>query len=132
MLKHTLHNHFLLSTATGDDDVSRILQPPHDIDDLLLRRLDIAHPHRAHVLHVFRDKLGRALGHVLENLLLELFAGRLESQRQLLIVDLLEHRLNSLVVDQQNVLEDEHQPANLLDQIGILGLQAFHEIDRPG
>ena len=54
-------------------------------------------------------------------------AGGLEGQGQLLVVDFLEHRLNALVVDQQDVLEDEHEPANLLDQIGVLGFQAFHD-----
>ena len=73
------------------------------------------------------DELRGALGHVLEDLVLELLAGRLEGQRQLLVVDFLEHRLNALVVDQQDVLEDEHEPANLLDQIRVLGLQAFHD-----
>ena len=54
-------------------------------------------------------------------------AGGLERQRQLVVVDFLEHRLNALVVDQQDVFEDEHEPADLLDQIRVLGFQAFHD-----
>src|SRR5438105_5006185 len=56
-----LHNHLLLTAATGDDDFARVLQPPNDIDDLLLGGLNIAHAHRAHVLHVLGNKLRGAL-----------------------------------------------------------------------
>jgi hypothetical protein len=30
------------SSARIDDDLARLLEPPHDVDDPLLRRLDIA------------------------------------------------------------------------------------------
>ena len=49
----------------------------------------------------------------------------LSASAKLLVVDFLEHGLNPLVVDQQNVFEDEHEPANLLDQVRVLGLQAL-------
>ena len=39
---------------------------------------------------------------------------------------LLEHVLNAAVVDEQDVLEDEHQPANLFDQFGVFFLEGIH------
>lgn len=68
-----------------------------------------------------------ALGHVLEYLLFEFVAGGLEGQGQLLVVDFLQNGLNALVVDEQDVLEDEHQAADLFDEVGVLGFEAFHD-----
>jgi hypothetical protein len=84
-------------------------RPPHDVHDLLLGPLDILQTHRAHVLHVLLDQRGRPIGHVAEDLLLEFLARGLQRQRQFVVVHFLEHRLDALVVDQQDILEDEHQ-----------------------
>src|ERR1700683_4064470 len=44
----TLNHHFLFAAAPGDDDFPGVLEAANNIDNLLLRRLHIAHPHRAH------------------------------------------------------------------------------------
>jgi hypothetical protein len=46
---------------------------------------------------------------------------------EFVVVDFLEHRLDALVVDQHDVLEDEHQATDLLDQVRVVGLQALED-----
>jgi len=77
---------------------------PFPVDDPLLGRLDIAHPDRAHVLHVLLDELRGPLGHVGKDLGLEFLAGRFEGDRQFVVIHFLQDRLDPLVVDLQDVL----------------------------
>ena len=69
----------------------------------------------------------RALRQIAQNLRLEFLRRSLESQRPLVVVDLLEQRLNRLVVELHQVVEHEHQPADLVDQIGVFPVPGFPE-----
>ena len=50
---------------------------------------------------------------------LELLAGALEGHGPLRAFDVLEHRLDVVVGELGDVLEDEHQAADFLDQVGV-------------
>ena len=86
---------------------------------------DVAHTNRSHELHVLLDQLGGTIRHVVENLVAQFRAGRLQRQDEILVLDLLEHHLNTLVVDEHDVLEDEHESANLLDEIRVFRFERF-------
>ena len=66
-------------------------------------------------------------GHVGEDLGLEVGTCRLEGQAQFVVVDFLQHGLDALVVDEHDVLEDEHQATNLLGEIRVIRFHAFHD-----
>ena len=68
-----------------------------------------------------------AFGHILENLVLKVLGGGLEGEGEVVVVDFLEHGLDALVVDHHDVLEDEHEAANLFDEVGVFGLEALHD-----
>ena len=46
---------------------------------------------------------------------------------ELVVLDFLEDGLDALVVDRLDVLEHEHEPADLLDEVRILGLEPFQD-----
>src|SRR5579884_2717634 len=95
-------------SAAGDHDLVGFLQPADELDNALLRLLDIAQPDRARHGHVLAQHVRGPAGHVLEDAGLDRLAGALEGQRQLLGIHFLEHALDRTVVQHSDVLEHEH------------------------
>ena len=94
---------------------------PHHRDDLLLRAFHFLDLDGAEGVHVLAQHFRAALAHRLQHMILHLFAGALQGDGQDLAVHLGEHLLEGVDVEQQQVLEDEHQVANGLHQ-GWIGL----------
>src|SRR5699024_4201771 len=63
-------DHFF-GALRADDDFAGFGHATRDAEDFLLRRLDIADAHRAEAFQVVAQQLAGALGHVLEDLFLD-------------------------------------------------------------
>ena len=92
--------------------------------DFLLRRFDVGEPHRTLRRDVVFQDLGRALRHVLEDLLLDLLVRGLERDRQHVGLHLAQDRLDAAVVDLEQVLEHEQRVLDLLAELRSCALIA--------
>src|SRR5689334_2904972 len=77
----------------ADHDRAGLLELADDGDDASLRLLDHAAALRRLELHLLRQHLRAALGHVLHDLVLHLVGDAAQGQGQVLLVDLLEDEL---------------------------------------
>ena len=114
------------SSAVGRD-LAAIFQAADDVDDLLLGLLDVREPHRAEVLHFLAEQVAGPLRHVAEDLVLQLGAGALQGHRPLRAFHVLQQRLDVAVGKLGDVLEDEHQAADFLDQVGVFLGEVFQQ-----
>src|SRR5690606_38521990 len=90
--------------ASGDHDLARLFQQPDLRHDPRLRRLHVAHPDRAHEVHLLAQRLDRTVRHRPHDPLAQLLAGRLERQRELLGVHLAQEPLHRTIVEADDVL----------------------------
>src|SRR5439155_222082 len=109
--------------AAAEGDLLLLLEPAHDADDVRLRLLDVLQAHGAHAAHVLLQDLGGALRDVAEDLVAHGRARGLEGQHQVLARDLLQHHLHAAVVEPDEVLEGEHEVADVLGDLGHLGIE---------
>src|SRR5206468_11650572 len=91
--------------------------------DAGLRLLDVLQADRPHQAHVLLEDLHRALREVAEQLLAHGRARGLERQHEVVARDLLEQHLHAAVVEAEQVLEGEHQPADGLGHLRRARLQ---------
>src|SRR3569832_1033066 len=90
----TILDNQLLPVAAGNDDLAALFQQPDDCDHALLRLLDRLEADRPHELHVFPQHVARAVGHVLEDAGLDVFADALEREPEVLYLHLPQDLLN--------------------------------------
>src|SRR5919199_2644338 len=114
--------------ATLHDDLFRVLEPAHDVDDALLGFLDLAQANRPADLHLLLERLRGASRLVPEDALLEFLARAAHRQRQVLAVDLAQHALQGAVVQAHQVVEDEHQLANLGSQLAVGAIEVLQDL----
>src|SRR5690606_40486593 len=74
-------DHFL-GALGPDDDFAGLGHAPGDAEDFLLRRFHVADAHRAEVLQVVAQQLAGTLGHVLEDLFLDVLVRALERSEE--------------------------------------------------
>ena len=65
------------------------------------------------------QQLGATLGHVAEDPAADVLVDTAQGDREVLLVDLLEHHLDRAVVELDDVLEGEQQQADLLGQLAV-------------
>src|SRR5919199_2955682 len=114
--------------AALHDDLFRVLQATHDVDDALLSFLDLAQADRPANLHLLLERLRGARRLVAEDALLQFLARAAHGQRQVLAVDLAQHALEGAIVQANQVVEDEHQLANLGCQLAVGAIQVLQDL----
>src|SRR5580704_2708601 len=90
-----------------------------DHDDLLLRSLDVGELHRTSCLHVVLENLRSAFGHVAQDLLLHIGLRTAQRDGEGVGADLAQQRLNTAIVDVEQVVEDEQQILDLLMHLTV-------------
>jgi hypothetical protein len=121
----SLNDHFLLAAAAGDDDLAGVFEAADDVDDLLLAPSTSLT--RTGPMYCMSSAMSCAAR---SDMFLKIFClssslAVLSASDSSSLSTFLEHRLDALVVDEQDVLEDEHEPADLLDEVRVLGLEAL-------
>jgi hypothetical protein len=111
----------------GDHDLALGGEVLGEIDQLRLRLVDVAQPHRAHLRHVVGQHLGGAGRHVAEEELAHRVAGALERDAELVLVDLAHQRLRRAGVEPGEVVEGEHQGLDALGAFAVVVLKRGHE-----
>src|SRR5947207_4077755 len=114
--------------AACDNDRAGVLEVADGGDDASLRLLDDGAALRGLVLHLLDEHLGPALGHVPEDLLLDLLGHATQRHGEVLLVHVLEHELHAAVVELEDVLEDEEQHPDLLRELRVLMRQRLDHV----
>ena len=103
--------HRRLVLTPTDDDLAEAERERHRED---LRLLYVAEAHRAEGGHVVLEHLSGALRHVGDDPRFHLVGRALERDAEVLAVHLAQHALDRAVVEERDVLEDEHALADLV------------------
>ena len=114
--------HELLFRFVGvGGDLAGVFQAADDVDDLLLHLLDVREPHRPEVLHLLAQQVGGPLRHVARGSCPS--APRWRPSAPSPTASFPRSSAASGCRGRPSladVLEDEHQPADFLDQVGVL------------
>src|SRR5690606_33444764 len=108
--------HFLGTLAT-ENDFAGIGHAPGNGENFLLRRLHLADADRPLGLQIVLQQLGGTLGHVAEDLVLDLVVSPLERHDQHLAGDFTQQQLDAPVVHVGKIIKHEHQILDLVRQI---------------
>src|SRR3989344_7489374 len=101
-------DHFF-AALPAENDFSGFGHTAGNGEDFLLGGFHVADAHRAFGFQVVAQQFRGALGHVLEDLLLDAFVRALEGQYQHVGGDFAQQRLDAAVVDIGEVVEHEHE-----------------------
>ena len=113
-----LGDNLVPSAAADHDDVACFLELARDGHHLALRLLHVLQPHRAEILDLLLDDRRRALGHALEDLGGDLVPRGLQREHEILLLHFLDQPLQAPLVHVDEVLEREHQRADVLGERG--------------
>ena len=93
----------------------------------MLRLFNVANLDRTHVFEFVLEHIGGTLGHVLVNFGGNFVVGRLHCKGKLLGVDFAQDNLHGTVVQQNNILEDEHELLDFLGKFGVVDFKRFND-----
>src|SRR5262245_13565906 len=115
----------VVPSAAADDDDPVFLQFAYDLDDFLLRFIDIAHLDGAHHIDFFLHHFDRALRHIAEELVLQAFVCTFERLRNCFAIDALKDFAYRRVIKLGDVFKDEHQLTDGISDFGLFGFDIF-------
>src|SRR5829696_4678161 len=122
------HQLVVAAGTARDDDRARVLETAHDGHDAALRLLDDPLALRRLEVDLLLEELGAALGHVGEDPAAHRLLDAAQGDRQVLLVDLLEHHLDRPVVELDDVLEGEQEQAHLLGQLAVVARELVEHV----
>src|SRR5688572_24037598 len=122
-----LVDQLVFALLVGQHDLALAGELLGDGDHRQLGFLDVAQPDRTHRGHVFLEHRGCPLRHVGQEQVAQRFRRALEGQRQLVLLDIAQQRLHAARVQLAQVLEGEHEGADLLGGVAVALLQRGQE-----
>ena len=122
-----LLNEAILFTDTVDGYLTTAFQGSDDANNIGLLFLNVFGSNRAHKVHVVSQNGGGPFGHIAEDLFLNFGIGSFEGEGEILGVHFSQYALNGAIVEVDDVLENEHEFANLFGNLGIFDFQTVED-----